>query len=387
MSRQYQTEIVTHNGRKIIFCANVLWDLVNFRGFIIRRFVDKGFEVILVAPKDVDGGAAWKLIPEGVRFIPVHLDRCGTNPWNDISYHRSLYRIYKKERPDYIFHYTIKPNIYGTLAASRLGIPSTSMISGLGYAFENRGLMSAIAGSLYRFALRRAKHVFVLNRENYRFVIDEKISSTEKTIWLRGGEGVSLTRYPFLNNDSDKTTFMLVARVLADKGYYEFVEAARMVRKEYPDVKFQILGPIDELNPVHITREMIRKHEESGAIEYLGTTDDVPSIEGRPGTVVVLPSYHEGMSRSLMEALAMGKPVIASDIPGCREAVIEGQNGYLVIPKDAPSLAEACFSYLRLSPEERMKFSLASRRLAEDVFDIEHVYVAYKKVMQECFDL
>lgn len=371
------------NKKKIIFSGNHLYDLMNFRGFVIRRLHKEGHQVIVIAPKQGEFGATLAHLPKGVRFIPVKMDRCGTNPFRDLSYYRSLLRIYKKERPDFIFHYSIKPNIYGTVAATRLGIPNAAMIAGLGYAISEGGIMTHLANYMYRKAVCHATRVFTLSRDNYDYVIQKRFSTAEKTILLKGGEGVDLKAYPFKKNASPHTRFLLVARVLADKGYHEFVEAARIVRAQYPEVRFQLLGTIDPKYPLYISLEKVTEDVESGAIEYLGSTDNVVSVAGKAGTVVVLPSYHEGMSRSLMEALSMGKPIIASDIPGCREMVMEGVNGFLCQSRDARSLADACLRYLQLSEQDKEFFSLASRRLAEQVFDIGQVYAEYKRVLRE----
>ena len=369
--------------RKVIFSGNHLYDMMNFRGFVIRQLQKEGYQVVVIAPKQGEFGNSLAHLPKGVRLIPVKMDRCGTNPFRDYAYYRSLIRIYKKERPDYIFHYSIKPNIYGTVAATRLGIPNTAMIAGLGYAFSEGGFMQHIANFMYKKAVRHASNVFCLSRDNYDYIVQRGISSEEKTILLKGGEGVDLKAYPFKKNASSHVRFLLVARVLADKGYHEFVEAARIVRERYPDVRFQLLGTIDPKYPLFISLEKVTEDVDSGAIEYLGATDNVVSIEGKAGTVVVLPSYHEGMSRSLMEGLSMGKPIIASDIPGCREAVIEGVNGFLCQPRSAESRAQACIRYIELSAEDKEFFSLASRRLAEQVFDIRRVYSVYKDVLDE----
>ena len=184
-------------------------------------------------------------------------------------------------------------------------------------------------------------------------------------------------------NAGEPPRFLLVGRMLADKGYYEFVEAARIVRAKHPEVHFQLLGTVDPSYPLNIPLDRIYEDVDSGAVEYLGTTDNIQAEEGKRGTVVVLPSYHEGMSRALMEALSMGKPVITTDIPGCRETVEEGKNGFLVPKRDGKALAEACFRYIALSAEEKEAFSLHSRKMAEEIFDIEKVYVEYKKVLTE----
>lgn len=370
-------------GKKILFVDNLLWSVVNFRGFIIRRLRDEGYRVVLVAPKEGEYGKTINYLPEGVRFIPVKMDRCGTNPFHDFAYFRTLLKIYRKERPDYIFHYTIKPNIYGTVAASSLGIPCTSLIAGLGYAFSEGGFSKHVAAYLYKKAIRHATKVFTLSEDNYNFLLSNGICLPDRTIWLHGGEGVDLKAYPFMPNAGEPPRFLLVGRMLADKGYYEFVEAARIVRTKHPEVHFQLLGTVDPSYPLNIPLDRIYEDVDSGAVEYLGTTDNIQAEEGKRGTVVVLPSYHEGMSRALMEALSMGKPVITTDIPGCRETVEEGKNGFLVPKRDGKALAEACFRYISLSAEQKEAFSLHSRKMAEEIFDIEKVYVEYKKVLTE----
>lgn len=370
------------NGKKILFCNNILWDLINFRGYVIRRLVDEGFDVLVVAPQEENPGMKVS-IPAGVRYIPVRLDRCGRSPLDDMAYFFALYKIYRKERPDYIFHYTIKPNIYGTFAAKLLNIPCTDMVAGLGYALLGDGMMHKIASLLYKMSVRNADHLFVLNKENYNFILKERFSSADKIVWLKGGEGVDLKCYPFTDNDADETVFIMISRLLKDKGYCEFVKAAKIVREKYPTVRFQLLGPLDNSNPAHVTRKELEADIASGAIEYLGVTENVPEIVSRPGTVVVLPSYHEGLSRSLMEACAMGKPIITTDIPGCRETVKEGVNGFLVEVKNAEALAGAMFRYLSLTRDQKKTFSQAGRALAERVFDIEIVVSEYKNILEQ----
>ena len=349
---------------------------------MIRRLVDEGFDVLVVAPQEENPGMKVS-IPAGVRYIPVRLDRCGRSPLDDMAYFFALYKIYRKERPDYIFHYTIKPNIYGTFAAKLLNIPCTDMVAGLGYALLGDGMMHKIASLLYKMSVRNADHLFVLNKENYNFILKERFSSADKIVWLKGGEGVDLKCYPFTDNDADETVFIMISRLLKDKGYCEFVKAAKIVREKYPTVRFQLLGPLDNSNPAHVTRKELEADIASGAIEYLGVTENVPEIVSRPGTVVVLPSYHEGLSRSLMEACAMGKPIITTDIPGCRETVKEGVNGFLVEVKNAEALAGAMFRYLSLTRDQKKAFSQAGRALAERVFDIEIVVSEYKNILEQ----
>ena len=368
--------------KKILFVNNTLWSLLNFRGHVITSLVADGYEVVIATPPAGSDELEVKL-PEGVRFVPVSLDRCGHNPLSDIAYALSLYRIYRRERPDYIFHYTIKPNIYGTLAAKRLGIPCTAVIAGLGYALVGQGFVSRVARTLYRVAVRRADHLLVLNKMNYDYVLRHKFTTPARLILLEGGEGIDLNQYPYGDTTPAPTTFLMVARVLKDKGYDEFVQAAKIVKQVVPDASFQLLGPVDTSNPAHVTPEELHRDIDAGYIEYLGTTNDVQSVVRRPGVVVVLPSYHEGMSRSLMEACAMGRPIITTDIPGCRETVDEGRSGFLVPVKDSRALADAMLRYIRLDDATKQSFCAAARERAERIFDVSIVIKAYKKILQK----
>lgn len=367
---------------KILFTDNSLWSQLNFRGSIITHLRNAGHEVVIVSP--VDASSKGMVVPNGVRHIAIEMRRTSTNPMHDACYFFRLLRIYKKERPDYIFHFTIKPNIYGTLAARSLGIHSTAMVAGLGFTFSNVGLASRVAHQLFRLGLSFADKIMVLNEENRHILVERKMARKEQIVLLEGGEGVDLDKLSFSDNRSDKTIFLMVARVLYDKGYKEVVEAAKIVKRTHPEVEVQLLGPVDEAYPNAVSREQIRKDEEGGAITYLGYTTEPAKFMGRPGVLLVLlSSYHEGLNRSLMEGCALGKPIITSDIPGCRETVREGENGYLVPPKDVNALADAMLRYLSLSDEEKESMSINSRRLAEECFDIKYVKGCYDRILQE----
>lgn len=367
---------------KILFTDNSLWSQLNFRGCIITHLCDLGHEVVVVSP--VDAPSKGMNVPDGVRHIAINMRRTSTNPLHDVRYFFRLLRIYREEWPDYIFHFTIKPNIYGTLAARLLGIHSTAMVAGLGFTFSHGGLASKVAHRLFRLGLSLADKVMVLNEENLHILVERGVARKEQIILLEGGEGVDLDKFAFSDNRSDKTIFLMVARVLYDKGYKEVVEAAKIVKRTHPEVKVQLLGPVDEAYPNAVSREQIQKDEESGAITYLGYTTEPKKFMGRPGILLLLlSSYHEGLNRSLMEGCALGKPIIASDIPGCRETVREGENGYLVPPKDVNALADAMLRYLSLSDEEKKSMSINSRRLAEERFDIKYVKSCYERILQE----
>lgn len=366
-------------GRKILFCDNVLWGLVNFRGSVIRHFVQQGDEVVLVAPQD-DESIMKVDIPEGVRYIPVRLNRCSRNPFTDLIYCAHLYRIYRKEHPDYIFHYTIKPNVYGSIAARLAGINCTGMVAGLGYGLLGDGMLSRLLAVMYRYAFKYVSSIFVLNKFNYQYLLDHKFCTSAQLRLFKGGEGVDLSAYPYVREESGSpVVFLMVGRVLYDKGYREYVQAAKIVKQQYPDVRCQLLGMLDETYPAHVDEEELKRDVEEGTIEYLALTNDVMQYLGRSGVVVVLPSYFEGLSRSLMEACAVGRPIIATDIPGCRETVDEGKNGFLVKVKDSSSLAEGMLRYLSLSDAEKQAFSRHSRKKAEETFDVRQVIKEYEK--------
>lgn len=366
-------------GRKILFCDNVLWGLVNFRGSVIRHFIQQGDEVILVAPQD-DESIMKVDIPQGVRYIPVRLNRCSRNPFTDLIYCAHLYRIYRKEHPDYIFHYTIKPNVYGSIAARLAGINCTGMVAGLGYGLLGDGMLSRLLAVMYRYAFKYVSSIFVLNKFNYQYLLDHKFCTSAQLRLFKGGEGVDLSAYPYVREESGSpVVFLMVGRVLYDKGYREYVQAAKIVKQQYPDVRCQLLGMLDETYPAHVDEEELKRDVEEGTIEYLASTNDVMQYLGRSGVVVVLPSYFEGLSRSLMEACAVGRPIIATDIPGCRETVDEGKNGFLVKVKDSSSLAEGMLRYLSLSDVEKQAFSRHSRKKAEETFDVRQVIKEYEK--------
>lgn len=367
---------------KLLFCDNTIWGLVNFRAYVFRHFHECGHEIVLVAPPAV-GTEMTTDIPGYARFIPVGLERAGRNPFSDLAYLWRLFRIYRRERPDWVFHYTIKPNIYGTLAARMLGIGSTAMVAGLGYAFSRKGPTGLAARLLYRGALHLARNVFVLNAANRDLLVRQRIVPAGKLVLLGGGEGIdtqAVREHP--QNGTERVTFLMVARVLYDKGYAEFVSAAARLKAEGGEADFCLLGPMDETSPNAVPREQVGADAGRGLFRYLGFSTRPLDIMGRPGTVIVLPSYYfEGMNRSLMEACALGRPVITTDIPGCREMVDEGRNGYLVPPRDGDALAEAMRRYLRLGAEERRRMGHESRLVAEKRLDVRLVIAEYEKIL------
>lgn len=365
---------------KIIFCDNTLWGLVNFRGEVINHLVAEGHHVILIAPEKEDKQMRTTL-PPGVEYIPIHMKRTSLNPLRDVPYFFRLMQIFQRERPDYVFTYTIKPNLYGSFAARLCGCHSTAMMAGLGYIFINDSLVLRLARSVYRFGLTFTEHVMVLNAYIRDMVESRRICSPDKIIFLKGGEGIDLRKYKKYDNASPDVTFLFIGRLLWDKGYDEFSKAARRVLKVYPHVRFELLGSMDPSYPKSVPEARLRQDEADGVLKYIGFTHDMDSVYRRKGIVITLPSYSEGMNRVLMEACASGKPIITTDIPGCREAVVEGENGFLVPPRDADSLAEAMLRYLRLTDMERQQFSDKSYEVADRLFDVRHVIAQYERLI------
>lgn len=370
--------------KKILFCNNNLSGMVLFRKEVMVHFLEKGDTVIVVTPYERKSKRMRDLLPKGVVYIPIKMNRTSVNPLADIVYFGRLLKIFKKEKPDYIFTYTIKPNIYGAIAAKLLGIPCSSMIAGLGYTFTNNKFSSRIARTLYRIGAKCSQHLLLLNEENMRVVKEKKLCDERKIVLLSCGEGVDLNHYAFFDNRAENIIFLFIARLIEEKGYKEFVQAARDVKELFPDVKFRVIGNFDRGYPRAISQEQVEADNNSGVIEYLGTTSNMLKYYKEPGCVICIPSYYsEGLNRSLMEGCAVGKPIITTCHPGCKETVVDGKNGFLVHPKDARSLTEAMIRYIKLSDDEKRKMSEESRNLAVQRFDVKKAIHIYDRIVED----
>jgi len=349
--------------------------LVNFRGPLIRAFIDRGHQVVGVAPEE-DAATEAHLARLGVPLRHVPLDRTGLSPLRDLRYFLSLWRLIRAERPDAILAYTIKPVVYGMVAARLAGIPTrAAMVEGIGYAFGTSGLrqrmVGTIASILYRAGLAAATVVFFLNPDDRAEFGSRRLINVGKARVI-AGTGVDLDHYRHSEpTTSGQPTFLMIARLLREKGVEVFAAAARRVRERYPAARFQLLGPFDP-HPDGISKAQVHAWEAEGILEHLGVTTDVrPVLAGC--SVFVLPSfYREGLPRTSLEALATGRPIITTDSPGCREAVVHGTNGWLVPPRDDAALAEAMMRFLD-DPESIPAMGLASRKLARERFDVHRV--------------
>lgn len=350
-----------------VISINASWNIVNFRRGLIAGLQSEGFRVVALAPPDEYSDRFAAL---GVDYHPIEMDKQGVSPRRDLMLLARYYLALRGIRPDIFLGYTAKPNIYGSLAAHLLGIPVINNVSGLGTAFIKQGLLTRIVSNLYRIAFSRSATVFFQNDDDRALFIRERIVPARKAALLPGS-GINTRDFAPRERASDKggaITFLLIARLLWDKGVGEYVGAARKVRQQHPEARFQLLGFLDVPNRTAVGRADVEGWVAEGLIDYLGHADDVrPAIAN--ADVVVLPSYREGLPRTLLEGAAMAKPLIASDVPGCRHVVENGRNGLLCTVRNSEALAEAMFDMLRLSPEERAAMGEAGRKRIETEFD------------------
>ena len=363
---------------KIAFIGNSLQTMCNFRLGVLSTLAQMGHEVVVVAPQDCDRTV---LQDANIRFIPIEIDCKGMNPLVDIALVQKFKKIYQTEQFDLIFHYTIKPVIYGGWAAARTHIPQIAVITGLGYTFLRKGWINRCAKWLYRSSLRYAKEVWFLNQDDKILFVEQNIVASFKTRVIHG-EGVNTSIYQAGKTPEAPFTFLFVGRVLWDKGIGEFVRAAQIVKKQHPNVQFHILGQLGANNPACIGMEQMDEWEKGGVIKYLGETDNViPFIEN--AHCIVLPSYREGLSRVLLEAASMKRPIIASNVPGCKEIVADGENGFLCTAQDVSSLIACMMHMLSLKENERHLFGERGRERVLQLYDEQIVIQRYKEKLQE----
>jgi glycosyltransferase involved in cell wall biosynthesis len=363
--------------RRVVLAGNSSWNIVNFRSGLIHALKAAGYEPVVIAP--VDPAAEQRMAQLGVERIVIGMERSGLNPFADLRLMLTYRRLLKNLRPIAYLGFTIKPNIYGGIAARFAGVPLIANISGLGTVFLKRGWLLALVSRLYRFAFKQAAVTFFQNPDDLALFVDRGLVNQAQARLLPGS-GVDLERFQPAPPMPGPDTFLFIGRLLGDKGVREFVEAARIVQSEVPEVRFQLLGPIDEGNRSAVTKREVDHWVAEGTVDYLGATEDVRPYIGR-ATAVVLPSYREGLPRSLLEAAAMARPLIASDVPGCRELVEPGVNGFLCEVSNANSLAKALKMIMKTSGEARSRMGEASRQMVERRYSQTVVISAYLDVL------
>lgn len=368
----------------VLISINASWNIINFRKGLVSALRERGYRVIVVAPEDEYSAEVHAL---GVDYIPLKMNKQGLTPAQDLLLLARYYRILNAVKPDVFLGYTPKPNIYGSIACHLLKIPVINNVAGLGTAFIKEGGLARLLTGMYSVAFRRSRTTFFQNPDDLDLFLRLGVVQ-EQQARLLPGSGIDLTR--FRSDPGSKPAggfrFLLVARLLWDKGIGEYVEAARRLREEAPEVRCQLLGFADVENRTAISRDQVQKWVEEGVVDYLGHAADVrPFIAA--ADCIVLPSYREGLPRVLLEASAMAKPLIATDVPGCRHLVQDGKNGFLCAVRSAESLAEAMLKMARSLPEERQKMGAFARSNVEEQYDerivIERYLLAVSQALGE----
>ncbi len=377
---------------KVLIALNSAWNLLNFRSGLIKALVAQGHEVVLAAPADEHLTALESL---GCRFIDLPMRAHGTNPLADLGLLLRFLQLLRKVRPDVLLAFTAKPNVYGGLAARCLGIPVLNNIAGLGSVFIKGGALAHLLATLYYFALACSKRVFFQNPDDYQHFVDRRLVSPDRCTVLPGS-GVDLLRFqpvplPYLEQQGkacrtsvthQRFVFLLVARLLKDKGIQEYAEAARLIKPRYPWAEFALLGFKDTQNPNAVAEEQLASWEAKGWLTYWGSSEDVRE-QLTIADCVVLPSYREGTPRTLLEAAAMGRPLVATDVPGCREVVRHGINGLLCRPRDFQDLADKMQAILQIPAAQFEQMGYESRQWVEEHFGEQRVIDAYVNALEK----
>ena len=365
--------------KKVAIVINTSWNIFNFRLNLIKALQASGMQVYAIAPKD---SYSCRLIEAGCTFIPLNMHSSGSNPVHELGIVSRLFQVYREVKPDIILHYTIKPNVYGTLAARILGIPCINNVSGLGTAFLNNSTVAKVARKLYHFAFRYPQKVFFQNQDDQHLFLKFRLVKPEITEVIPGS-GVDIHRFQPKDRDPNEIfTFLLISRLLYDKGIVEYIEAIRILQKKGLKARFQLLGAPDPGHRRGIPLHEINNWIEDQFIEYLGTTDNVlPFIH--KADCVVLPSYREGVPRTLLEAASSGKPIVTTDVPGCNSVVQDKVNGFLCREKDPGDLAEKLEKMYHQSQNLLLEFGKNSRKIAVENFDERLVIERYLLAIQQ----
>lgn len=374
---------------KILLIASLAKSLINFRGPLITALQARGFKVHVAAP-DLPHASPIRLQLQaaGVVVHEVVMQRTGINPLADILTLWSLWRLMGRVRPDHVLAYTIKPVIYGTLAAWLASVPLRfAMIEGLGFVFTDgiarlsfqRRVLKAGVQLLYKLALSKARRVVFLNPDDLAEFVTYGLLPQANS-YLLGGIGVDLANWVPAPSPVQPVTFVVIARLLREKGVVEFADAARVIKQSHPEARFILLGDIDP-NPGSLPQELVQGWVDEGLLEWPGHVPVAPWLE--QASVYVLPSYREGVPMSTQEAMAMGLAVITTDVPGCRETVLEGVNGFMVPVRNAQALAAAMRKFID-QPDLIEQMGRESRRLAEERFDVHKVNSRLIELMISC---
>lgn len=354
--------------KKILFCVNHDLVIYNFRKELVETCLKEGYKVIIASPY---GPRIDDLVAMGCDYVPMNINRHGTNPIEELKLLYHYVKLIKKVQPNVVLTYTIKPNIYASIAAQSLNIPVIANITGLGTAVENKGFMQKLSVLLYRFAFAKIHTVFFQNQDNQSFFEQHNIALGKHI--LIPGSGVNLHDFKVLPYPNEEViSFLFISRIMKEKGIDHYLEAAKIIKEKYPHTQFHILGFCEQ-----DYEETLMSYQQANVITYHGMQKDIqPFLEKSHCTIH--PSYYpEGISNVLLESSACGRPIITTNRSGCKEVVDEGKNGYLVNIKDTTSLVKAIESFISLSHEEKKTMGLNGRSKVEKEFDRNSVVQAY----------
>ena len=366
--------------KKIILNANTLFAVYNFRCNLMKRLSREGYEIICLGNRD---SSAEQIVENGWRYIDAGMDRRGTSIFNDLKLFFFYLKVFKEEKPEYILNFTIKPNIYGTLAAKLVGIPVINNVTGLGDIFDTDNLTSKIVKILYKVSFRFPKRVFFQNDDDMKIFLDNKLID-KKLCDRLPGSGVEVQKFfpEELVKEDNKIRFLFLGRISVKKGVRIINEVSKILTPKYPNIEFQLLGKVYTDEEGHISKEELSIWEKESNIKYLGTSKDVRN-EIKKVDCIIFPSYYrEGVPRSLIESASMGKPILTTDNVGCRDIVEDGYNGYLAKPNDVDSMVEIVEKFLKLSENERKIMGENGRKKVLKEFDEKIVINKYLKAIK-----
>jgi len=364
--------------KKILINLNTSWNIYNFRLGLIKSLQSKGYEIISLAPKDK---YVIELESIGVKCYHIFLNQKGTNPFTDFILFIKYLKLFNKIKPDLILSYTIKPNIYGNFAANILNIPTVNNISGLGTLFIKTNFISCIGKLLYKLSLKSSAHVFFQNNIDLELFLQSNLVNCSKSTVIPGS-GVNTAMFKQNKNTNRGQKFLFVGRLIGDKGVFEYLEAATKILEEYPNVEFLLAGELGYNNKTALTKTQLDRYTDfNPQIKYLGKTDNMFSLL-QSIDVMVLPSYREGLSKSLVEAASMSLPIITTDVPGCNDVVKNEYNGFICEVKSIESLKQSIKKIIELSAEKRNKMGINGRKIAISKFDENIVIQHYLKVIK-----
>ncbi|MBM7037699.1 glycosyltransferase family 4 protein [Vibrio ulleungensis] len=361
--------------KKIIITSNTSWYLYNFRKNTILALLNSGYRVVAVSPRDEYSNL---LVDLGAEFQHIDIDQGGTNPFNDGLTFIKFIGIYLVLRPDVVLNFTPKNNIYSTLSAKLVGAKSINNIAGLGMVFINENITAKLARFLYKVSQPKAHKIFFQNEEDRALFEKYKLAPMDITDRVPGS-GADLSRFSITESDNDGCVrFLLIARMLYDKGIGHYVEAARELKSKYGyKVEFRLLGFLDVNNPSAVSKQDMQCWVDEGIVNYLGVSDTVEKEIGKVDCMVLPSFYREGVPKSLLEACAMGKPIVTTDNVGCRETVDDGNNGYLCEPRSTEDLIGKLDRMINLTHSQRLEMGLKSREKVEQEFDEKIVIDKY----------